>query len=247
MKFLYIVWSYITTYFFAFIFFFSLCVWEILLRIAHLFGYKASQSVMHRLMKLIILMLRIVGTRVRFLPAQCTTVHERPLILVSNHQSLLDIPFAFWYFKKFNVKFVAKKELGRWVPTVSFHLRNGFHAIIDRKDRQQAVEAITKMAQKAAQENFAALIYPEGSRSKDGILREFKVRGLATLLENMPTALVIPIAIEGSWRLAPRSFSYIPFGTKCSFTALEGIEPVGKTPEEILSLCEKSIRNQIGQ
>lgn len=247
MRILYIVWSYITTYIFALVFFSSLCIWEVLMRVAHLFGYRVSQSVMHILMIWIINMLRLVGTRVRFLPTRCEIAHDRSLILVSNHQSLLDIPFAFWYFRKFHVKFVSKKELGKWVPTVSFHLRNGFHALIDRKDREQAVQAIKQLALKAEKEKFATLIYPEGSRSKDGILREFKVRGLATLLENMPSALVVPIAIEGSWKLAPPWSSYIPFGTKCNFTVLEPIEPVGKTAEDILAMCEKSIRKQIGQ
>jgi 1-acyl-sn-glycerol-3-phosphate acyltransferase len=247
MRILYILWSYLTTYIFAFVFFLSLCIWEIFMRIAHLFGYRVSQAVMHSLMRVILYELLIVGTRVRFLPARCELAHERPLILVSNHQSLLDIPFAFWYFRKFHVKFVSKKELAQNVPTVSFHLRNGFHALIDRKDREQAVRAITALAQKAEKERFAALIYPEGSRSKDGVLREFKVRGLATLLENMPSALVVPIAVDGSWRLAPRSFSYIPFGSKCKFVVLGGIEPAGKTAEEVLAQCEALIRQEIGQ
>jgi 1-acyl-sn-glycerol-3-phosphate acyltransferase len=242
IRFLYAFWSAITTIVFALSFFLFLLVWEIFIRIAYLFGYQVSQQVMHTLMWWLLQLMKIVGSSVKFLPAQCTLEHNRPLILVSNHQSLFDIVFAFWYFRKFHVKFVSKKELATFTPTVAFHLRNGHHAIIDRKDREQATAAIAKMAQKAEKEHFAALIYPEGSRSRNGKLREFKLRGLSVMLENMPSALVVPICIKGSWQLTPNKFTYVPFGTKCSFEVLQAIEPRGMSAEDVLSLCEQRIR-----
>lgn len=229
------------------IFLLSLCLWDIFMRIAYLFGYQASQRTIHALMWLMIQQLRIAGARVRLIPKRCEIPHTRPLILVSNHQSMFDIPFAFWYFRQFNVKFVAKRELAYNAPTVSFHLRNGHHALIDRKDREQASRAIAEMGQKAEKARYAALIYPEGSRSKDGNLREFKLRGLAVMLENMPSALVVPLCIDGSWQLAPRGFSCIPWGVRCSMEVLEPIEPTGLTPEEVLALCETRIREKLGQ
>ena len=247
MKFLYVLLSWFTTIIFATLLITTLCIGDICLRIAFLFGYRASQNTIHTLMWLLIQEMKITGARIRFNPSKCTLEHNRPIIIVSNHQSILDIPCEFWYFRKFHVKFVAKKELSRGAPSASFHLRNGYHAIIDRKDREQATQAITKMALRAEKERYAALIYPEGSRSRDGKLREFKLRGLATLLENMPSALVVPVAIDGSWRMVPRGFSYIPFGVKYDLNILEAIDPKGMSPEAVLHYCETVIRKQLGQ
>ncbi len=247
IHFFYVLWSWITTIIFAIIFLLALFIGDVCLRIAFLFGYRASQNTIHTLMWVIIQTLKIIGTRIRFNPARCMLEHNRPLIVVSNHQSMFDIPCEFWYFRKFHVKFVAKKELAKGAPSASFHLRNGFHAIIDRKDGNQAVKAITDMAIRAEERKFAALIYPEGSRSRDGKLKEFKLRGLATLLENMPSALVVPMAVDGSWQLVPRKYGYIPFGLRYEMTMLEPIEPNGLTPETVLAMCEAQIRTKIGQ
>ena len=61
-----------------------------------------------------------------------------PLIIVTNHQSMYDIPPLIWYLRKYHPKFVSKKELGKGIPSVSFNLRHGGSALIDRKDRRQA-------------------------------------------------------------------------------------------------------------
>ena len=56
------------------------------------------------------------------------------LIFVSNHQSLFDISPISWFFRKHNPKFVSKKELGKGIPSVSFNLRYGGAALIDRNN-----------------------------------------------------------------------------------------------------------------
>jgi len=242
MRFLYVVWSWITTFIFAIVFLAVLFLGDIALRIAFLFGYQASQHTIHSLMWMILQTLKITGGTVKFSPPRCAIPHDRPIIIVSNHQSMFDIPCAFWYFRKFHVKFVAKKELAKGKPSASFHLRNGYHAIIDRKDRAQATRAIIDMAKRAEERKFATLIYPEGSRSRTGVLREFKLLGFATLLANMPSALIVPIAVRGSAKFEPSTFTYIPFGKRCHVTILDTIDPYGLTPEEVLAKCEASIR-----
>ena len=48
--------------------------------------------------------------------------------------------------RQFHPKFISKKELGKGIPSVSFNLRHGGSALIDRKNPMQAVEAIRKLA-----------------------------------------------------------------------------------------------------
>ena len=67
-----------------------------------------------------------------------------PLIIVANHQSLYDIPPIIWFMRDWHPKFISKKELGKGIPSVSYNLRNGGSALIDRKDPKQALGEIKK-------------------------------------------------------------------------------------------------------
>jgi 1-acyl-sn-glycerol-3-phosphate acyltransferase len=59
-----------------------------------------------------------------------------PIIFVSNHQSMYDI-INDLVLRRFHCKFVSKKELGQGIPSISFNLRHGGSALIDRKDRNR--------------------------------------------------------------------------------------------------------------
>ena len=242
-------WSWLTTLIFGVVFMGALCFGEVILRICFWLGLgaKVQQHIMHALMWVLLVVLKMVGMRLSMTWNGYKFDKSRPLIIISNHQSLFDIPIKFWYFRRHHAKFVAKKELGKGAPSVSFHLRHGNHALIDRKDRERATKAIAKMGQFVEQNKNAAIIYPEGSRSRDGKLREFKVVGVSTLLANIPTALVVPVAIENSWKLVRWGFMPIPFGIKCKISILQPIEPQGLSAQEVLDYCEAKIRAQIGQ
>jgi 1-acyl-sn-glycerol-3-phosphate acyltransferase len=68
-----------------------------------------------------------------------------PYIVVSNHQSMFDIVIlGSLLFSNFP-KYISKRELGRWIPTVSFNLRAGGHVLIDRGDAPQALAAIREL------------------------------------------------------------------------------------------------------
>jgi 1-acyl-sn-glycerol-3-phosphate acyltransferase len=99
-------------------------------------------------------------------------------------------------------KYVAKKELGRWIPSISLNLKHGGNALIDRADRMQSVRAITAMAKTAQERNVSVVIFPEGTRSRDGRLGEFKRAGTEALLRAADQLPVVPAAVDGSWRLS---------------------------------------------
>jgi len=163
-------------------------------------GYKAHKiSVMH-LQFWTMRCLNILGTRFTF-----TNPHEidvnQPLIMVANHQSMYDIPPLMWYMRKHHPKFISKKELGKGIPSVSYNLRHGGSVLIDRNKPLQSIKAIEEFAQRIEKNNWAAVIFPEGTRSKTGKPRPFKTKGLITLFNNMPNAVVVPISINNSWKI----------------------------------------------
>ena len=59
-------------------------------------------------------------------------------IMVSNHQSMLDVPIFGGLLMRTFPKYIAKTELGRWIPSVSLNLTRGGNALIDRNDARQA-------------------------------------------------------------------------------------------------------------
>ena len=68
------------------------------------------------------------------------------------------------YLKKHHPKFVSKIELGKGIPSVSYNLRHGGSVLIDRKDPRQSLTAIKDFGKYIEENNYAAVIFPEGTQ-----------------------------------------------------------------------------------
>jgi 1-acyl-sn-glycerol-3-phosphate acyltransferase len=123
-------------------------------------------------------------------------------LLVSNHQSLMDIPVFIELFQDRNVRFVAKRELGLGFPFVSSILRVQGHALIERDgDASQAMRSILRFTRRCEKEGTCPVIFPEGTRSRDGSLGVFHTAGVRKILAETPLPVVVA-AIDGGWRIA---------------------------------------------
>jgi 1-acyl-sn-glycerol-3-phosphate acyltransferase len=140
-------------------------------------------------------------------------------------------------------KYVAKKELSRGIPSISLNLRWGGNALIDRKDRSQAFRAIKEMASTAQDRGVSVVIFPEGTRSRDGRLKEFKRGGTAMMLGAADRLPVIPTSISGSWRLAEKNMFPVPFGTEVRLRFGDPIERHPDDVDELLVTVEDQIRS----
>jgi 1-acyl-sn-glycerol-3-phosphate acyltransferase len=156
-------------------------------------------------------------------------------ILLSNHQSLFDVPIFGGLLITNYPKYVAKRELGRWLPAVSFNLTHGGNALIDRNDPRQALRAIKQLGTECQERNTAVVIFPEGTRSRDGTLGDFRPSGTVTLLKAAPDLAVVPTTIDGSWELLRNKMFPVPFGTKIRVRFGEPIErQPGEDPAELV-------------
>lgn len=178
-----------------------LFVFEPIQRIALHRSRRAHENSVVLLNKSLVALLRMFGVRIE-VTSHATLISNLPYLVVSNHQSLFDIPILHYIFSAHYPRFIAKRELARWIPSVSFNLAHGENAVIDRSNPQQALDQITKLAQVAMLRGFAIVIFPEGTRARDGKLKKFRYAGLASLLQTAPIAQIIPVTISGSWRLA---------------------------------------------
>jgi 1-acyl-sn-glycerol-3-phosphate acyltransferase len=186
----------------------------------------------------------IMGSRIKFKNPYDLPIN-RPIIFIANHQSMYDIPALIWFLRRYHAKFISKIELTKGIPSVSFNLKYGGGANIDRKDSKQAVSEIIKLAERMQKFNWSTVIFPEGTRAKNGQLKPFSVGGVATLLKKVPNALIVPIAINGSWKLVQYGKFPLSAGQKITWEVLEPIEPDNKTMEEIVNVAEKAIKNAL--
>lgn len=182
----------------------------------------------------------IMGSRIRF-SNSFDLPNNRPIIFIANHQSMYDIPPLIWFLRRHHAKFISKIELTKGIPSISFNLKHGGGANIDRKDSKQAVSEILKLGMRMKENNWSAVIFPEGTRSRTGNLKPFAVGGVATLLKKCPNALIVPVAITGSWKFVQYGTFPLSFGEKMTWTILEPIENSREALEDLVAEAEAAI------
>jgi 1-acyl-sn-glycerol-3-phosphate acyltransferase len=229
-------------------------VWGLLLLVFHpiqwicfnLFGYRAHKWSVDALNFFLVYSNYLLGNTVKFTNKQNLPI-GRPIIFIANHQSLYDIPVMIWFLRKYHAKFISKIELAKGIPSISYNLRHGGAANIDRKDPRQSITEIAKLGTRMKENKWSAMIFPEGTRSKDGTVKTFKATGVATLLKKCPEALIVPIAINNSWKMV--RYGIYPLSTFESMTweVLKPIEPDKRSVEEVVLEAENEIRKALSQ
>src|SRR5690606_12848901 len=107
-------------------------------RVARLFSLRAFEYVMAALQRTLTSLFLMCGTRVHV--ERPDSIRPRTgYAVISNHQSLFDIALLGGVLFTNFPKYVAKKELGRGIPSISLNLKHGGNALIDRTDRRQAI------------------------------------------------------------------------------------------------------------
>jgi 1-acyl-sn-glycerol-3-phosphate acyltransferase len=219
-----------------------LVVFDLIQRLAFiLFGTHAQKVAADWLNAFIAYGWLLTGSTIRFhqttpLPA------DRPIIFVANHQSMFDISPIEWFLWRHRPIFIAKKELGRGIPSISYNLQKSGAALIDRKDGKQSMLEIGRLGSLIQQKNYSAVIFPEGTRSSNGILGPFAVGGVAILLKKAPNALVVPIVVSGTGHFNPTGIFPLRSFTHMSWTVLPGIEPAGLPVEVVVEKARTVIQ-----
>jgi 1-acyl-sn-glycerol-3-phosphate acyltransferase len=223
------------------IFGFTLLLFEGIQRICFLFGYQAHKNSVDLLNFLLLLGLNLLGTRFVF-EMPFALEKNQSYIVVANHQSTYDIPPLIWYLRKIHPKFVGKKELGNRIPSISFNLKKGGSVLIDRKNPKQALKDIKAFGERLSATNGSAVIFPEGTRSRNHKPRPFRYAGLTQLVEVMPNAKLLGVSISHSWKITRYGTFPMGIGTKM---ILKVHPPVAISKENIkdtLATLEEKIK-----
>ncbi|GLR15737.1 lysophospholipid acyltransferase family protein [Portibacter lacus] len=222
-----------------------LLIFDVIQRIVfNIFGQKAHQKVVNALNFFIVFGWYLTGSSIHF-KKSVPLPKDRSIIFISNHQSMFDIPGIIWFLRKYTPLFVSKIELSKGIPSISYNLRVGKAALIDRKDRKQAMLAIAKMGSYIHENQYSATIFPEGTRSRTGKLKDFSVGGVAILLKKIPNAVIVPIAINNLAKFNPKGVFPLTSFSKLEWTTLEPIETEDKKPEELVQLAKEQIEKAL--
>jgi 1-acyl-sn-glycerol-3-phosphate acyltransferase len=168
---------------------------------------------------------------------------DRPQIVASNHQSWFDVfAIAANLPKKF--RFVAKEELGR-IPVFGQAWNTAGHISVNRSDRVQAIRTLEHYGDLIRKDNSTIVIFPEGTRSRDGHLLPFKkgafMLALHTHVDIVPTAVTGSrfVLQKGDWRIR-KGRIILRFG--------QPIPTVGYTEsnrEELIGLVRSQIEKMV--
>ena len=161
-------------------------------------------------------------------------IPEGPVVFAANHQGYADIPLLLTQLDKPN-PLIAKKELEK-VPRLRDWMTELNCIFIDRDNARQAMDSLKK-ANELLSEGYSVCIFPEGTRSKGGEIKEF--RGGTIRLATRAKVPIVPCCIEGTYNMleANKGFKITP--AKLQLHILPAIETADLSREDIKALDER--------
>jgi 1-acyl-sn-glycerol-3-phosphate acyltransferase len=160
-----------------------------------------------------------------------------PAIYMPNHQSHFDV-FAILGYLNIQFRWTVKKELFD-IPLFGLAMRRAGYILIDRLNHQKAMESMDLAAEKI-RAGTSIVIFPEGTRSADGILQfPFKKGGFHLAIKaGVP---IVPVTVTGSREVLPKNGIKVNPGT-IRLVIGKAIYPDGHTVSSLMEEVYKSIK-----
>lgn len=165
-------------------------------------------------------------------------------LFISNHQSSFDIAILITYINK-NKGFVAKEEMFK-IPFMRAWMKELRCVSIDRNNMKKSLQAILEGI-KILNDGYSMVIFPEGTRSLDGKVKEFKAGSFK--LATKTGAPIVPITIDGSYRmLKSGSFKINPAKVYVTIHPAISVDNLNKEeqknlPSRVQSIIESKLSN----
>ncbi|MCA1030386.1 1-acyl-sn-glycerol-3-phosphate acyltransferase [Bacillus timonensis] len=179
-------------------------------------------------------LIRIAGVKVTVTGRE--NIPNGPVLFVANHQGNFDIPILLSCIDK-PFGFISKVEVKK-LPIIRSWMELMNCVFIDRKDRRQSLKAI-KEGISLLKDGHSMVIFPEGTRSKDGKVKSFKTGGLRLAVDsNVP---IVPIVIDGSYKIMEQNKGIIK-PAKVNITILPAhFHSPEKETKELAELIQQKI------
>jgi len=150
---------------------------------------------------------RVVGVRV------AVSGFERvdpkvPCVFMANHLSFLDGPLLAMAVRR-TARIILKKSLFR-IPVLGMAMKHVGFVPVDRKGTKGGQRSLRRAARLMREKGYSFLVFPEGTRSRDGRMLPFRRGGFFLALES--GAPIVPVTIEGTYELMPKGQWYARAG-----------------------------------
>jgi 1-acyl-sn-glycerol-3-phosphate acyltransferase len=162
-------------------------------------------------------------------------------VFASNHLSYIDTPVVFTRIPV-QFRFLAKVGLFK-IPFLGWHLKDAGHIPVPREDPRAALRTLTRTAELIESRGISVLFFPEGGRSEDGKLQEFKDG--AAYIAIKAQAPLVPLALIGAREILPMHSGTIRPG-RVKLRIGDPIPTIGMTTHNRGSLTEAA-REQVAK
>ncbi len=156
-----------------------------------------------------------------------------PVLYVSNHQSYADIPTLTYALDKFQFGFIAKDDIAK-VPGYNKWASDIGGVFLTRENPRKALETFKEIEGKIKL-GYSFLIFPEGTRSQGGPMKDFKKGSFKlAFTTGIP---IVPVTVVDTWKLFEKQ-GYFK-GDECKIIIHKPIETKGLSREEQMELTQK--------
>lgn len=129
-------------------------------------------------------------------------------VFMANHLSIIDGPLLFMIIPQY-VRVLLKKEVFR-IPIIGQGMRHVGFIPVDRKTLIGGKRSIDKASRLIKEKGYSFLIFPEGTRSRNGKIQTFKRGGFFLALNTQVP--IVPVTIKGTYELMPRGSFFVKRG-----------------------------------
>lgn len=169
---------------------------------------------------------------------------DQVYVMVSNHQSMLDILVLHALFVHF--KWVSKKQ-NAWIPLIGWAVVLNRYVLFDRASRGGSLKMM-RDCRRHLSRGSSLMIFPEGTRSLDGRLRPFKEGAFRLALqERLP---ILPIILDGTGESLPKRGFALRKKTPIRVRVLPPIDPPAfesLTPSELARQVRATMETALGR
>lgn len=160
-------------------------------------------------------------------------------VFIANHLSYMDTPVVLAHVPV-QFRFLAKRGLFQ-IPFLGQHLSRAGHIPVPREDPRAAVKTLATAAETIQEKKISLLVFPEGGRSHDGMLRKFKEGGAYIAIRaGVP---LVPIVLVGTRNILPYGSGIMQPG-QVTLRILTPIETAGRRLKD-RSLLTDELRSLI--
>jgi 1-acyl-sn-glycerol-3-phosphate acyltransferase len=205
-------------------------------------GHQRLVEAGHLLAKLLWRAFTLTGAELEVRGREHIVPGER-YVIVANHQGFSDVIVISSALAELQARYVAKRELARGWPSISYLIVASGSAVIDRKQPVAAIAEIERLGHQAKREGWSVAIFPEGTRAKDGVPRSWKIRGVKALLDTTGPCRVLPVSLRGGSELFAHNGAPFRAGVKMACVVHPPVDPPG--PDDDFDEWLESVRQTV--